>query len=253
MTSSVGSTTGTAGTDALTAATEATAAPPRRRRGRGSALRRQERWAGWLFVLPALAILVIFLVVPIGLAFYVSLTRLGRPVQPVRRRRQVHRVRQLQEPAHGRQLDPTELRHLDPQQLLLRAVRGAAADRAGAVPGRAAEQQVPQGPQLLPDRVLLPVGHQQHRDDAGVPVPVLRRRRGQPAARLRRHPRSQLDGRLARGLPPGARVVGVDSAPGWAQHQFFNLSWWDWLSGPSRRDGRDHHRWWSGRPRARSC
>jgi multiple sugar transport system permease protein len=29
------------------------------------------------------------------------------------------------------------------------------------------------------------------------------------------------------------RVFGVDSAPGWAQHQFFNLSWWDWLSGPS--------------------
>ena len=29
------------------------------------------------------------------------------------------------------------------------------------------------------------------------------------------------------------RVVGVDSAPGWARHEFFNLSWWDWLSGPS--------------------
>ena len=29
------------------------------------------------------------------------------------------------------------------------------------------------------------------------------------------------------------RVVGVDSAPGWARHEFFNLSWWDWFSGPS--------------------
>jgi multiple sugar transport system permease protein len=29
------------------------------------------------------------------------------------------------------------------------------------------------------------------------------------------------------------RVVGVDSAPGWAQHEFFNLSWWDWFAGPS--------------------
>ena len=76
MTSSVGSTTGTAGTGELAGTLEATAAPPqRRRRGRGSALRRQERWAGWLFVLPGLAVLIIFLVVPIGLAFYVSLIR----------------------------------------------------------------------------------------------------------------------------------------------------------------------------------
>jgi multiple sugar transport system permease protein len=76
VTSSVGSTTGTAGTGELAGTLEATAAPPpRRRRGRGSALRRQERWAGWLFVLPGLAVLIVFLVVPIGLAFYVSLTR----------------------------------------------------------------------------------------------------------------------------------------------------------------------------------
>jgi hypothetical protein len=29
------------------------------------------------------------------------------------------------------------------------------------------------------------------------------------------------------------RLVGVDSPPGWARHEFGNLSWWDWLSGPS--------------------
>jgi multiple sugar transport system permease protein len=25
----------------------------------------------------------------------------------------------------------------------------------------------------------------------------------------------------------------VDAAPDWAKHEFLNLSWWDWLSGPS--------------------
>ena len=38
-------------------------------------IRGRERWAGLLFVGPGLAVLLIFLVVPIGLAFYVSLTR----------------------------------------------------------------------------------------------------------------------------------------------------------------------------------
>lgn len=28
-------------------------------------------------------------------------------------------------------------------------------------------------------------------------------------------------------------LFGVDSAPGWAKHQFLSLSWWDWLAGPS--------------------
>ena len=146
MTSSVGSTTGTAGTGELAGTLEATAAPPPRRpRGRGSALRRQERWAGWLFVLPGAGHADHLPGRPDRPRLLRQPHPLGRPVQPVRRRCQIHRVRQLQEPAHGRQPDPAELRHLDPQQLLLRAVRGAAADRAGAVPGRAAEQQVPQG------------------------------------------------------------------------------------------------------------
>ncbi|CAA9245345.1 MAG: ABC transporter, permease protein 1 (cluster 1, maltose/g3p/polyamine/iron) [uncultured Corynebacteriales bacterium] len=73
MTTSIGSEPGTGGQGALAGTVQATAAPPRR--SAGSALRRQERWAGWLFVLPALAILGVFLVVPIGLAFWVSLTR----------------------------------------------------------------------------------------------------------------------------------------------------------------------------------
>ncbi len=42
---------------------------------RAGGIRGRERWAGLLFVGPGLAVLLIFLVVPIGLAFYVSLTR----------------------------------------------------------------------------------------------------------------------------------------------------------------------------------
>src|SRR5829696_606051 len=70
MSSSIGS---PAGQSLLDEAPVATAVPPAR--APRSALRRQERRAGWLFVLPALSILVVFLVIPIGMAFYVSLTR----------------------------------------------------------------------------------------------------------------------------------------------------------------------------------
>ncbi|HWB38071.1 MAG TPA: sugar ABC transporter permease [Rugosimonospora sp.] len=58
-------------------ASVATPRDPRRDKGirrRGTGVRGPERWAGWLFVSPAVVILVLFLVVPILMALWVSLT-----------------------------------------------------------------------------------------------------------------------------------------------------------------------------------
>ena len=81
--------------------------------------------------------------------------------------------------------------HLAAQQLLLRAARRAAADGARARPRPARQPARAQGPQLLPHRVLLPVGDQLGRDRVGLPVPLRRHRRRQRVpARLLRHRRA---------------------------------------------------------------
>lgn len=56
------------------AALPGTASRPRRRRSRRNPLTRGQNLFGWIFVSPALAILVIFLVIPIILALYISFT-----------------------------------------------------------------------------------------------------------------------------------------------------------------------------------
>ncbi|PYC66410.1 sugar ABC transporter permease [Micromonospora arborensis] len=58
-------------TETLTAAATAPGASPRRRRG---GTRSNENLAGWLFVAPVIAILGLFLLLPILMAFWVSLT-----------------------------------------------------------------------------------------------------------------------------------------------------------------------------------
>lgn len=57
------------------------AAPPVRRRRR-SRLRGREGIGGWLFVTPALAGLIIFIVLPIALAFYISFTKWSGTTSP---------------------------------------------------------------------------------------------------------------------------------------------------------------------------
>ncbi|MDA8264262.1 MAG: sugar ABC transporter permease [Actinomycetota bacterium] len=52
----------------------ATSDSPRRKKRRRSALKRGQNLFGWIFVSPALAILIIFLVIPIILALYISFT-----------------------------------------------------------------------------------------------------------------------------------------------------------------------------------
>lgn len=58
-----------------TATGPATSSPvPRRRRTRGHGIRGRERVSGWLFVSPAIALLIVFLAVPVLMALWVSFT-----------------------------------------------------------------------------------------------------------------------------------------------------------------------------------
>ena len=70
--------------------------------------------------------------------------------------------------------------------------------RARPRPGR--QQQAAQGHGLLPHGVLLPVGDQLGRHLVGLPLPLLQHRRGQRAARLRRHRRPAVVQPTPRGL-----------------------------------------------------
>ena len=231
MASSVGSTTGTAGTPPVVPAV--TAAPPRRRRGRGSALRRQERWAGWLFVLPALIILLVFLVIPIGLAFYVSLTRwdgLSSPFGGGAKFVGLDNYKNLITVDNlTRQNFATSIRNNFYFVLFVVPLQTALALFLAV---------------LLNDKFLR--GRSYFRTAFFFPsvtssiattLVFLFLFSGSGAI-------NQLLGFVgihgpnwtadSRGVfHQAVRVVGVDSAPGWAQHQFFNLSWWDWFSGPS--------------------
>jgi multiple sugar transport system permease protein len=71
--------------DAVTAPGGAGAAPSRRRRRRSPSLHRGEAKYGWLFITPPIIIIGIFLVVPVLLAIWVSVSDwsgLGSPVNP---------------------------------------------------------------------------------------------------------------------------------------------------------------------------
>ena len=58
-------------------------ARPARRRGKPASLRRGEGLFGWLFISPALAILLLFLVIPIILALYISFTNWSGLTNPL--------------------------------------------------------------------------------------------------------------------------------------------------------------------------
>src|SRR6266571_2584603 len=171
---------------------ERTRSRPTRRRAGG--IRGRERWAGLLFVGPGLAVLLIFLVVPIGLAFYVSLTRwdgLSSPFGNGAKFTGLQNYRSLlTEDSLTRQNLAVSVRNnfyfvlfVVPIQTMLALFLAV----------------------LLNNRFLNFVGIRGPNwlaDSRGVFHQVL-------------------------------RIFGVDAAPDWAKHEFLNLSWWDWLSGPS--------------------
>jgi multiple sugar transport system permease protein len=234
VTSSVGSTTGTAGTDALAGAPEAAAAPPPPRpRGRGSALRRQERWAGWLFVIPALAILLIFLVVPIGLAFYVSLTRWDGLSSPFGGGAKFvgfdNYKRLLTVDNLTRQNFATSIRNnfyfvlfVVPLQTAL-ALFLAVLLNNKFLKGRSYFRTAFFFPSVTSSIATTLVFLFLFSGGGAI---------NQLLGYVGIHgPNWTADSRGVFHQALGA--IGVDSAPGWARHEFFNLSWWDWFSGPS--------------------
>jgi len=231
VTSSVGSTTGTAGTPPVVPAV--TAAPPRRRRGRGSALRRQERWSGWLFVLPALIILLVFLVIPIGLAFYVSLTRwdgLSSPFGGGAKFVGLDNYKNLITVDNlTRQNFATSIRNNFYFVLFVVPLQTALALFLAVL----LNNKFLKGRSYFRTAFFFP----SVTSSIATTLVFLFLFSGSGAI-------NQLLGFVgihgpnwtadSRGVfHQAVRVVGVDSAPGWAQHQFFNLSWWDWFSGPS--------------------
>lgn len=222
--------TSTSGQDDLAGATRATAAPPRRR---GSAVRRQERWAGWLFVLPALAILLIFLVVPIGLAFYVSLTRwdgLSSPFGGGAKFVGADNYKNLLTvDSLTRQNLSTSVRNNFYFVLLVVPLQTVVALGLAV---------------LLNNRFLKGRGYFRTAfyfpavtSSIATTLVFLFLFTGGGAVNTLlgwvgvRGPNWTADSRGVFHQVYG--LFGVDSAPGWARHSFLNLSWWDWLSGPS--------------------
>lgn len=225
------SSTGSAAQGVLTETLAASAAPPRR--GRGSALHRQERWAGWLFVLPALGILLVFLVLPIVLAFYVSLTRwdgLSSPFGGGAKFVGVDNYKSLLTvDSLTRQNFSTSVRNnfyfvlivvpLQTGLALLLAVLLNNRFLKGRSFFRTAFYFPAVTSSIATTLVFLFLF------TGGGAVNSLLRIVGINGPNWTADSRGvfhQLYG-----------IVGVDSPPGWARDQFLNLSWWDWLSGPS--------------------
>ena len=228
MSSSIGS---PAGQSVLGGAPVATAGPPpRARRG---ALHRQERWAGWLFVLPALTILVIFLVIPIGLAFYVSLTRwdgLSSPFGGGAKFVGLDNYRRLLTvDSLTRQNFATSVRNnfyfvlfvvpLQTSIALFLAVLLNNTFLRGRSFFRTAFYFPSVTSSIATTLVFLFLF------TGGGAINALLGYVGING------PNWTADSRGV--FHQLYRLVGVDSPPGWARHEFFNLSWWDWLSGPS--------------------
>ena len=231
MTASIGSEPGTAGQGAPAGVAQATAAPPRRT-GR-SPLHRQERWAGWLFVLPALAILVTFLVVPIGLAFYVSLTRwdgLSSPFGAGAKYVGLENYRNLLTvDSLTRQNFASSIRNNFYFVLFVVPLQTALALALAVL----LNNRFLKGRSFFRTAFFFP----SVTSSIATTLVFLFLFSGGGAVNALldfvgiRGPNWMADSRGV--FHQLLRPFGVDSAPGWARTQVFNLSWWDWLSGPS--------------------
>ena len=201
-----------------------------------SGIHGREGIAGWIFTAPMIIILGLFLLVPIVMAFWVSLTNWKGNVDPFGGGPNAAFVgaKNYTVAVHQGRPDAHQLHAVDRQHLLLRAARRAAAD--GGVPGARAgrQQQAAEGQGLLPHGVLLPVGDQLDRHLDGLPLPLLQHRRRQRAAPAA----SGIDGPQwfsdSRGLLHIALGwFGAGDNPSWGQVDIFGRSLWEWLSGPS--------------------
>ena len=211
---------------------------------RRSGIHGREGIAGWLFTAPMIIILGLFLLVPIVMALWVSLTNWRgnvnpfavRPERRVRRREQLHAL--FTQDGLTRDTSCSRIGNNFYYVLLVVPLQTAVVARPRA--GR--QQQAAQGQELLPHRVLLPVGDQLDRDRDGLPVPVLQHRRGQRAARLRRHRRAAVVQRLPGPAAHRPRLVRRRGQPLLGRRATSSAGrLWDWLSGPVGGDVRHHH------------
>lgn len=228
MTSSVSSSTNQQVLgDALVSTT-----PPRK--PRLTVQRRRERVAGWTFVTPALVVLLIFMVVPIGLAFYVSLLRWDGLSSPFggggAKFVGADNYRGLiTEDSLTRQNFATSVRNNFYFVLFVVPLQTALALLLAVL----LNNRFLKGRNFFRTAFYFPAVT----SSVATTLVFLFLFTGGGAVNSLLSlfgisgPNWLADRRGV--FHQVLRVLGVDSAPGWAQGQVFNLSWWDWLSGPS--------------------
>ena len=209
-------------------------------RWREPGIRGHQAAAGWLFLAPVILILGVFLVVPIVMAAWVSVSDWNGNGSPFGPNAHYVGLAELPPSADDARTRSEQLRHVDPQQRLLRRPRRSDPDCGCALPGRA-RQQAREGGRLLPNRVLFPVGHELGRDHGPLPLPLFADRRDQQAPVVLRRNRAGLVLRPARPLPRHPRPVrrpAVELArePVLPRRELLGLA-----GRPEHRDVRLHH------------
>ncbi len=206
---------------------------PVRRRPRGS--RNRDAVPGWLFIAPAVLVIIIFVLLPVVSALWVSLSDWTGKGSPLRANfiGVDNYQALLTKPGLAQRDLATSLRNnmyyvllVVPLQTILALVLATTLNRR-RLRGKGFFRSAFYFPSVTV------VGGDLHR----LPVPVQRRRGGQRDPRLVRDQRAQLVRR-----PPGrrahpARVWSESiprSPPEWlTSHDFLGLTWWQWWSGPS--------------------
>ena len=166
--------------------------------------------------------------------------RLERQRKPVRPERTLRRPPELPPSADNARARSEQLRHVDPQQRLLRAPGRSDPDCGCPLPG-GSRQQAREGGRVLPNSVLFPVGHEFGRDHGPLPLPLFAGRRDQQAPVVLRRNRASVVLRPARPLPRHPRPVwrpAVDLArePVLPRRELLGLA-----GRPEHRDVRLHH------------
>ena len=216
-------------------------------RTRGSSTRSAETRSGWLFTTPVIVILGLFLVLPILVALWVSVsdwTGRGSPLSSGVSFVGADNYRAAADRGHP---DPQRLRDLAAQQLLLRAAwwcrsRRCSPWRSPCCSTSAASRDC----RFFRTALLLPVGHELGRHRVvflflfagGGSVNALLAFFGIDGPQWFADPRGVLHMALgAVGIGDGPEAPGPEAL---TSRDFMGLTWWDWLAGPSVAMLHDH-------------
>lgn len=209
------------------------APPPKARRRRRSAARRREGIAGWLFVAPAMTILVLFLFIPILLAAYVSLTKWNGVSNPLS--------------GGAKWIGLDNYKNLISQDSLTRlnfatAVRNNFYFVLFTVPlqtGLALFLAVVVNNRVLKGKGFFRTAYYFPSITSSIAVTLVFIFLFQGGGAVNRmlsfvgidgpNWLISTDGIFHNVLS----LFGVHNPPGWAQHEFFSLTVWEWLAGPS--------------------